>query len=204
MIATVGLTPGEIAAGNYPEPVPLCDVCPWSVLCRDQRRRDDHLSLVARITSAQRRELEHHGVETLTDLARLPLPLPFRFDHGSGASYARVRDQARLQLESRGRTPPLYGLPEAADGLGFARLPEPTAGDMFLDLEGDNLAVEGGREFLFGVVTLCANGEPDYTAYWAVTDREERSAFEAVMDRISSETAAHPDMHVYHYAPYET
>jgi predicted RecB family nuclease len=204
MVAIVGLTPGEIAAANYPEPVPLCDVCHWSVLCRDKRRRDDHLSLVAGITSAQRRELESHGVGTLTDLGRLPLPLPFRFDHGSGASYAKVREQARLQLESRGRTPPLYELREVADGQGLARLPQPTAGDMFLDLEGDNLAVEGGREFLFGVVTVGANGEPDYTAYWAVTDREERSAFEAVMDRIAIEMAAHPGMHVYHYAPYET
>ena len=204
MIATVALTPGEIAAASYPEPVPLCDVCHWLMLCRDKRRRDDHLSLVAGITAAQRRELESHGVGTLTDLGRLPLPLPFRFDHGSDASYARAREQARLQLESRGRTPPLYELREVADGQGLARLPEPTPGDMFLDLEGDNLAVEGGREFLFGVVTAGANGESDYTAYWAMTDREERNAFEAVMDRIAVATAAHPSMHVYHYAPYET
>jgi predicted RecB family nuclease len=204
MAALVTQPPEEIAAANYPEPVALCDVCHWSTLCRERRCTDDHLSLVAGITPVQKRELESHGVHTLTDLGRLPLPIPFRPDRGSDSSYARVRDQARLQLESRDRTPPLYELRDVVDGQGLSRLPEPSAGDIFLDLEGDNLAVEGGREYLFGLVTIGGDGEPEYRAYWGLTDREERSSFEAVMDLIGTLSAAHPGMHVYHYAPYET
>ncbi len=205
MIATVALTPGEIAAASYPEPVPLvmsatgrCSAGQAPPLLLFVARCRDHGSPAARVF------LQSHGVGTLTIWACFSPPLPFRFDHGSDASYAAL-EQARLQLESRGRTPPLYELREVADGQGLARLPEPTPGDMFLDLEGDNLAVEGGREFLFGVVTAGrGTGEADYTAYWAMTDREERNAFEAVMDRIAVATAAHPSMHVYHYAAYET
>src|SRR4030095_6775654 len=43
---------------TYPVPVPHCDVCRWWPACDQQRRRDDHLSLVAGITRLQTRELE--------------------------------------------------------------------------------------------------------------------------------------------------
>ena len=46
-----------LAAANYPEPVDHCDICPWSGQCTQRRRADDHLSLVAGISRAQRREL---------------------------------------------------------------------------------------------------------------------------------------------------
>lgn len=94
-----------LAAANYPEPVEHCHVCPWSGECDEKRHRDDHLSLVAGISRLQRRELESRSVPTLTGLAALPVPLPFKPDRGSVEAYVRVRDQARVQLESRGRIP---------------------------------------------------------------------------------------------------
>ena len=39
----------------YPEPVEHCVICRWDDLCKDRRRRDDDLSLVAGITKDQRR-----------------------------------------------------------------------------------------------------------------------------------------------------
>jgi uncharacterized protein len=44
-------------------------------------------------------------------------------------------------------------------GQGLARLPAPSRGDLFLDLEGDPFAREGGREYLFGLVTAGPDGE---------------------------------------------
>src|SRR5213078_1238424 len=38
---------------------------------------------------------------------------------------------------------------------------------------------------------------------WAFTDRDERKGFEWVIDAIVAAARAHPEMHVYHYAPYE-
>ena len=37
---------------NYPEPVDHCEICHWQRDCRERRRADDHLSLVAGITRA--------------------------------------------------------------------------------------------------------------------------------------------------------
>lgn len=204
LVDTVARSSAVVAAANYPEPVDHCHICPWAGTCREKRRADDHLSLVANITRSQRRELEARGTATLTALARLPLPIPFRPDRGSAESFKRVREQARLQLESRDLTPPRFELREFAAGEGFYRLPAPSAGDLFLDLEGDNLAVEGGREYLFGIVSRGADGSPEYQGLWASDDREERTAFEQVVDRITAAVERHPDMHVYHYAPYET
>lgn len=201
MLDAVAIGATRLAAANYPEPVPHCEICHWFAECADQRRADDHLSLVAGITGAQRRELASHAVETLTALATLPAPLPFKPKRGAAATYVRVRDQARLQLESRGKMPPLYELLNVEPETGFCRLPEPSPGDLFLDLEGDPFVGEegGGREYLFGVAT--ANG--DYDARWALTEHDERRAFEWMMDRIVATAAEHPGMHVYHYSPYE-
>jgi uncharacterized protein len=199
MLASVALPYDEVAAAHYPEPVDHCDICRWWGQCRDKRRADDHLSLVAGISRVQRRELEARSITTVSALGALPLPLAFKPGRGSRESYERVTHQARLQVESAGRIPPLHELLDIEAERGLCRLPEPTAGDLFLDLEGDPFAAEGGREFLFGLVMPDGN----YRARWAFTAHEERNTFEWVMDVISDAIAVHPDMHVFHYAPYE-
>ena len=200
---TVARTPADILAAYYPEPVEHCHICPWSIRCVDKRKADDHLSLVANISQVQRRELYDHGISTLTALAQLTLPISFKPHRGSAVSFERAREQARLQHESRNKVPPLHELRELLEGKGLSRLPEPSPGDIFLDLEGDNIAFEGGREYLFGLVTIGLNGAPEYRAFWGFNDHDERVSFEAVMDFIAESAAAHPQMHVYHYAPYE-
>ena len=195
-----------VAAANYPEPVDHCDICPWSGQCANRRRVDDHLSLVAGISRVQRRELEAHDVRTLTSLAVMPIePLPFRPRRGAPESYLRVREQARMQLR-----PGSVELLDVVPDQGFHRLPEPSPGDVFLDLEGDPFAGPAagppmlrGREYLFGVASLDAGGTPVYRAFWAESHEAEKAAFEAVVDLIIRARDRHPGMHVYHYAPYE-
>jgi uncharacterized protein len=188
-----------IRDAHYPEPVDECDVCNWLAVCGRRRRQDDHLSLVAGITTLQRRELESRAVATLSALAGLPAPIAFTPKRGSVASYERVRHQAHLQLASRGRMPPLHELLIIEHGRGLCRLPEPTPGDLFLDFEGDPFAAGGEREYLFGVVDTAGV----YHKRWALTVQEEKDAFEWLMDLIANAVRLHPGMHVYHYAPYE-
>ncbi len=199
MLDAVTLGDERMATTYYPEPVEHCAICQWFTECADKRRRDDHLSLVAGITNVQRRELESRSVETLTSLAGLPIPLTFRPRRGSAETYVRVREQARLQLASRGQTPPLHELLPVEPGKGLCRLPEPSPGDLFLDLESDRFAAENGREYLFGLTT----SDGRYQSFWAFDDQQERRGFEWVMDRIADAVRTHPGMHVYHYAPYE-
>jgi uncharacterized protein len=195
--------PDLLAAADYPEPVEHCDVCRWWSVCDKRRRDDDHLSLVAGISRLQTRELEANGINTLAQLGTLPLPLPFAPRRGARETFVRIRDQARVQLEGRIQQLPVHELLPIEPDQGLARLPPPAPGDIFLDLEGDPFARDGGREFLFGRVIPAADGASDYRSDWAFSDAEERTAFEMVVDEIMRAWEENPGMHVYHYAPYE-
>ena len=132
------------------------------------------------------------------------LPLPFTPRRGAIETYIRLQDQARVQLEGRIKRKPVHELllPIEVDQ-GLARLPAPSTGDVFLDLEGARFARDGGNEYLFGLVILEADGSVTNRSYWAYSDTEERAAFETVVDEILRSWDSNPGMHVYHYAPYE-
>ena len=195
--------PDALAAANYPEPVEHCEVCRWRIGCDQRRRADDHLSLVAGISHLQSRELQAAGVNRLAQLGTLPLPLPFTPRRGAVETYVRVREQARLQLAGRTQGSLIYELLPITPDQGLARLPAPSPGDIFLDLEGDPFARSGGREYLFGLVIIGPDGVPTPHSFWAASDAEERAAFEATLDAILESWTTNPGMHVYHYAPYE-
>lgn len=198
LLATLAEGHEPVLARTYPEPVEACDLCRWWTRCNGRRRADDHLSFIAGISRSHRREFGAHGASTLEAAASLPHPLPFAPTRGSRETYERLRDQARVQYQQRTAGQPVHELLPVEPAEGLCRLPEPSPGDLFLDLEGAAYAREGGREYLFG---LWMQGE--YRAWWAHDDAEEQRAFEQVMDRIDAQWALHPGMHVYHYAPYE-
>jgi len=206
---------------TYPEPVNHCDVCRWDEHCRKQRRADDHLSLVAGISTRTRTELQAStGVPTRRALAVLPLPLP-ALEHTKPPALMRVREQARLQVEGEDEGKPKYELLDhptledesPAPDIGLLALPEPSPNDLFLDLEGDPFALDDGIDYLFGIWEPAlidpATGGPTFHAMWArddegrVTHAAERHAFEQTVDLIMDRLARDPALHVYHYAPYE-
>lgn len=195
--------PEAITTANYPEPVEHCEACNWWRDCDHRRRADDHLSFVAGVSRLQRRELEGIAVKTLTQLATLSLPLQFKPHRGAIDTYVRARNQAWVQLQGRTIGKPIHELLPVEPGRGLTRLPEPSVGDVFLDLEGDPFAGDGGREYLFGAVVAEADGSMRPMSLWAWTASEERAAFETVVDEIERLWAANAGMHVYHYAPYE-
>jgi uncharacterized protein len=184
---------------TYPEPVQHCEVCAWWGPCNTQRRTDDHLCFVAGLSRSQIKELRRLEVNTLERFGDLDtVPKPAR---GSHEALVRARDQAAIQLKARRLRQPQHEiLTPLGPEHGLALLPAPSSHDLFLDLEGDRLAANGGREYLFGYVT-CAN--PSYVGIWATTPAEEKQAFEQVVDHISATFRAHPDMHVYHFGAYE-
>ncbi len=198
LLATIAEGHEPVLARTYPEPVEACDLCRWWTRCNGRRRADDHLSFIAGISRSHRREFDAHGASTLEAAAALPHPLPFTPTRGSRETYERLRDQARVQHQQRTAGQPVHELLPVVPQQGLCRLPEPSPGDLFLDLEGAAYAREGGREYLFG---LWMQGE--YRAWWAHDDAEEQRAFEQVMDLIETQWATHPGMHVFHYAPYE-
>ncbi|MET0790912.1 MAG: TM0106 family RecB-like putative nuclease [Polyangiaceae bacterium] len=191
-VATESTAPEE-----YPEPVLHCGVCGWWKRCEEQRRKDDHLSLVAGITARQRDRLNSDKVSRLSELGTLD---PAQRVTGiAKESLNRVREQARIQLAGRAESKPLYELLlDVEPSFGLDRLPVPQAGDLFLDLEGDPFVQGSGLEYLFGLLEL-STGEPRYHAFWSKTRAEEKRAFEAVIDRIFAGRAAFADLHVFHF-----
>lgn len=188
---------------TYPEPVEHCDLCRWRETCDKRRRDDDHLCLVAGISRLQINELKQQGVATLQDLAGMPLPLDWKPDRGSPEAYGRVREQARIQFESRETGEKTFELLPVEEGFGLSLLPEPSDGDIFFDLEGDPFVGEHGLEYLFGYVSMSDTGEPVYRGEWALSRVEEKEALENFVDFVMDRWEWFPGMHVYHYAPYE-
>jgi predicted RecB family nuclease len=186
-----------------PSPTPHCEVCRWWPRCNAERRRVDHLSFVANLGRTQERELDRRGLATLRALAHMPLPVPFKPRRGAKATYESLREQARLQLVQRETRQPTFDVLPLDPGFGLGALPEPRPGDLFLDLESARFARDGGREYLFGLGSLSANGAWQYRAWWAFDDMAEAAAFEAVMDAIGAARERDPGVHVYHFAPYE-
>lgn len=190
-------------ANTYPEPNEHCTLCAWRVPCDARRRADDHLCLVAGITKVQIGELRRRGIATTGALAVTPLPIPWKPDRGAVHSYERVREQARIQVKGRQAGKTLYETLSPQAELGLARLPAPSPGDVFLDLEGDPFVSEGGLEYLFGYAYADEDGATQYRGEWAVSRTEERAAFERFIDFVVARWEKYPDLHIYHYAPYE-
>ncbi|WP_045213195.1 TM0106 family RecB-like putative nuclease [Desulfonatronovibrio magnus] len=186
---------------TYPDPRDHCSFCRWLDICDERRLQDDHLCQVAGITKAQMKKMKSSGITTLEQLGRL--------DPSAGVpgilpqSLEKIAKQASLQLKARETGKNSWELLPYQDGekRGFARMPKPSPGDMFFDMEGNPME-EGGLEYLFGVY-LFENGNPEFKAFWAHTRSEEKKAFEDFMDFVLQRLKDYPDAHIYHYAHYE-
>jgi predicted RecB family nuclease len=189
---------------SYPDPIEHCDICRWRHHCEAKRREDDHLCLVANIAKSQINELKRHNVLTTAELAAVPLPLPWKPDRGAVRSYERIREQARIQMLGRAAGSVVFEALPVVQGFGLSCLPSPSDGDIFLDLEGDPFAGEGGLEYLFGYAFKDEDGELGYVADWALTRPDEKNIFEHFVDLVIERLEHHPDLHIYHFAPYET
>src|SRR5690606_17681398 len=118
---------------TYPDPVPHCDICMWWKRCNGQRRADDHLTFVAGMGKNQTFELASQNVNKLASLASLPNPVPFVPEKGSISTYNKLRDQAKIQFDSREQGfKPLYEILPIDEGKGFFNIPEPCEHDVFL------------------------------------------------------------------------
>lgn len=189
---------------SYPDPVTQCDICRWRWTCDQRRREDDHPCLVAGITKLQINELAQRGITTTAALATMTLPLEWKPERGSVQTYARIREQARVQVQARETGAAVYELQPFEHGFGLSRLPEPNAGDIFLDLEGDAFVGEAGLEYLIGYQFNNDGGGRTYVGLWALDREAEKAAFETFVDFVIARWETHPDLHIYHFGGYET
>lgn len=206
-----------------PEPVEHCGVCRWSIECRERWRSEDDLALVAHVTSRQRRALHAVEVTTRRGLADLKDLVAAQLDGISGKALATIKAQAAIQVKgelqdrviSERIEPPLDSDGALVPNHGLLMLPEPSPGDLFFDIEGDPFYGSeeiDGIDYLFGVIEPGAPTEdgPAFHSFWsidqhknAVTPAGEKRAFELFIDFVIERLEADPNLHIYHYAPYE-
>jgi uncharacterized protein len=189
------------ALPTYPDPVEHCGICRWIDACELRRRQDDHLCLVAGMRRDHTRRLQAVGIRTVAELGASPVGQPVA---GVGdLALERLRQQARLQVSQRQTGDLAYEvLPPLGPSLGFELLPPPSPSDLFFDIEGDPFVGDAGLEYLFGILEV-VDGAPRYHDFWGHDPDAEKRAFEQVVDFLIERLDRSPDLHVYHYAPYE-
>ena len=188
---------------TYPDLRDYCDICRWRNQCDSRRRADDHLCLVAGISKTQINELQSNGVNTAKALAEMPTPMPWKPKRGSPHGFEKISQQARIQVTAREANEKQLETLEVFPGTGLCLLPEPSKGDVFFDIEGDPYVGEHGLEYLFGYHYQDENNETVRAEDWALDRESERSIFQRFMDFITERRTRYPDLHIYHYAPYE-
>lgn len=183
----------------YPDKVEHCTVCELRRQCAERREADDHLSLVADIRTSQIRKLQKAGILTVADLASAPATR--HVPKLAPESFRKIRLQARLQVKGRTEGRACFEILPAQEGRGFHRLPKPTEGDLFFDMEGDPLYPDG-LEYLFG---LCVQKGDRWTyrSFWAHSHEEEERAVEGLMACFGRHLERYPEAHIYHYNHYE-
>jgi uncharacterized protein len=174
-----------------------CETCEAEILAT----RD--VLLVGGLRVTQRARLAEKQITTIEQLAAFTGDAS---DVGIGATtFAGLQLQAQLQLEGPAEpgpgTPPPVRVFNAAV---LAALPEPDAGDIFFDFEGDPLYTEGdarswGLDYLFGLVDT----QGEFTTFWAHSFAEERVALRQFLDFVAERRRIFPNLHIYHYASYE-
>jgi predicted RecB family nuclease len=177
------------------EDVDACFHCP---LCIEQLRATDDLLLVAGMRVNQRDRLIDAGTSTVAELAEGTGPVP---DLAAGV-VGKLTTQAKLQVRQRETGIPQF---EVVDPAPLALLPEPDPGDLFFDFEGDPLWTadghEWGLEYLFGVLEAGPAG--NFRPLWAHNRVDERKALTDFLTMVAKRRKRRPNMHIYHYAPYE-
>src|SRR5690606_38361332 len=123
-------------------------------------------------------ELQRQQITTLEQFANAAqLEKPER---GNQEAFARKQRQAKIQLEGRMQNRLLHDLLPIEAGRGLNRLPAPTEGDIYFDIEGGAVYEDGGLEYVFGYAWK-ENGKVVYERIWSSNRYEERRAFEKFM-----------------------
>ncbi|MGA7050887.1 MAG: TM0106 family RecB-like putative nuclease, partial [Mycobacterium sp.] len=177
------------------EGVRACFRCP---LCTEQLRANDDLLLVSGMRVSQREKFIDVGITTVAELAEHCEPVPDL----AASVLGKLTAQATLQVVQRDSGIPQF---EIVDPQPLALLPEPDPGDLFFDFEGDPLWTVNGREwgleYLFGVLEAGPAGA--FRPLWAHNRVDERTALIDFLAMVAKRRKRRPNMHIYHYAPYE-
>jgi predicted RecB family nuclease len=202
-IAHTAVAEGRPTLDTYPDPKPHCSICTWRKHCEKQRRDDDHLSIVAGMTTSHIQAFERQDITTVEKLATTPPDALQQPATGSIETLRRHQRQARAQYESRQQRRLIQYERELEEGSGYYLLPAPNTGDIYFDIEGAKQFADRNLDYLFGWVTRDDGERLSYHAVWAHNEKEERQALEQFMAMLAERKRQYPEFFIYHYSHYE-
>ena len=196
-----------------PEPCDHCGFCEFEQMCDAEWRAADSLVHVAGVRRTDRALLEADGIDTIAHLSTLDHEVP----ELDATRVVKMVRQASLQVVARNAPegdPPPFELLEPSEPIaadvdvelvepeltGFAALPAPDDGDIFLDYEGHPFwKANIGLFFLFGFIERSDEGRWGFKSFWAHDLAEEKQATQDLVDYLAERRSRFPNMHVYHY-----
>ncbi len=193
--------------------------------CSEQILIEDDVFQIAGIRKTQRDKIMTGGFGTLRDFAQASREEARDAIPGIGRDTLEdLHLQARFQVATQDKPGGRPAWAVRSQGT-LENIPTPSPGDIFFDFEGDptyqEFASDGsalgslspgedsvwfGIEYLFGLWGENLNPDGPDTSYlplWAESFDEEREVFESFLELLETRFRDFPDMHVYHYAPYE-
>ncbi|MFN8553523.1 MAG: TM0106 family RecB-like putative nuclease [Candidatus Obscuribacterales bacterium] len=184
------LPPDDLIVGTYSR---------WKTMADSLLEQRDDLTRIANIRKAQIQRLKKSGIDTVTKLASADSS---QIKSINVSVLETLQEQSRLQLQTVAEEKVAYKLLPPVQGKGLHLLPPGSVNDIFFDMEGYP-HIEGGLEYLFGAVERKDENTLQFVDWWAHDREQEKQAFEDFIDYVYTKWTQDPNMHVYHYAPYE-
>jgi len=184
------LPPDDLMVGTYSR---------WKTIADSLLEQRDDLTRIANIRKAQIQRLKKSGIDTVTKLASAESS---QIKSINVSVLETLQEQSRLQLQTVAEEKVAYKLLPPVQGKGLHLLPPGSVNDIFFDMEGYP-HIEGGLEYLFGAVERKDENTLQFVDWWAHDREQEKQAFEDFIDYVYTKWTQDPNMHVYHYAPYE-
>ncbi|MEK9984453.1 MAG: TM0106 family RecB-like putative nuclease, partial [Opitutae bacterium] len=167
------------------------------------------LTLVAGMQRSHINTLNEQGIDKVVQYVEEPRSVREKPSQGSLETFDKLHSQAKVQVIGRERENYYELKPEwfkktdpESENKGLNQLYTPSLGDIYFDFEGDHFYPEDGLEYLFGWVVK-EKGEYVYHKLWSFNHEEEKIAFQQFMDYVLKQWEAYPELHIYHFAPYE-
>lgn len=163
--------------------------CDYPRLCKATRKENQVLEILPSLHFTHSPKFRGSGITNVGQLAEFEAaPEVTGLDQKHVDRYWRAAKL--IQLERAGHTVILSKV------AGVPALPEPTAEDLFFDVEwASPVDAEGEFVFMFGVVTA----DEGFEVFIAKDPSEELQAFDRFLDFGLALLERNPDMHIYHY-----
>ncbi|MDA7454373.1 TM0106 family RecB-like putative nuclease [Candidatus Pelagibacter ubique] len=186
-----------------PEKCSFCQICSWKEECEKLWIKEDNLNQIGGLTKVHLKKLLELKIDTASKLSKQD-PKKNIKGFKPEISYKLIT-QARLQKEFEKSQKPIFeNNPLNLIGKkGFNLLPEPSACDLYFDIESvEDHTYPGGLEYLFGIYYV-ENEKEKFEAFWAHNKKEEKQNVVNFFKFTKSHFKKYPSAKIYHYGSYE-